>query len=67
MTTAKRTRLAPHHRRMQLLDCARSLIVDRGLSSFTMDALAKEAQVSHPLIYKYFCYAPESVAGIAAA
>lgn len=54
MATAKRTRLAPHHRRMQLLDCARSLIVDRGLSSFTMDALAKEAQVSHPLIYKYF-------------
>ncbi len=50
----KRARLAPHDRRMQLLDCAGRIVLDQGLSKFTIDALAKEAQVSMPLIYKYF-------------
>ena len=54
MSTAKRTRLSPHDRRMQLLDCCRTLIQTRGLSSFTMEALAREAGVSNPLVYKYF-------------
>lgn len=54
MTTPKRTRLSPEDRRMQLLDCARTIILDKGLSSFTIDALAREAEVSIPLIYKYF-------------
>lgn len=39
---------------MQLLDCAQVIIQERGLSSFTMEALAKQAGVSNPLIYKYF-------------
>ena len=50
----KRVRLSPHDRRMQLLDCAGRIVLDDGLSKFTIDALAKEAQVSMPLIYKYF-------------
>lgn len=50
----KRLRLSPHDRRMQLLDCAGRIVLDHGLSKFTIDALAKEAQVSMPLIYKYF-------------
>lgn len=50
----KRVRLAPHDRRMQLLDCAGRILLDQGLSKFTIDALAKEAGVSTPLIYKYF-------------
>ena len=54
MTESKRTRLSPHARRRQLLDCAQVIIHDRGLSCFTMDALATEAGVSNPLIYKYF-------------
>jgi len=54
MNTKKRTRLSPADRRAQLLDCAVTIIQDRGLSSFTMEALAKEAEVSSPLIYKYF-------------
>ncbi|MFT4713372.1 MAG: AcrR family transcriptional regulator [Candidatus Azotimanducaceae bacterium] len=54
MTNPKRTRLSPHDRRMQLLDCACTIIFDLGLSSFTMEALAREANVSNPLIYKYF-------------
>ena len=39
---------------MQLLDSAKRLILAKGLSSFTMESLAREAGVSHPLIYKYF-------------
>jgi AcrR family transcriptional regulator len=39
---------------MQLLDCAQTIIQERGLSSFTMEALAREAGVSNPLVYKYF-------------
>ena len=54
MSNTKRTRLSPHDRRMQLLDCACTIILDLGLSSFTMEALAREANVSNPLIYKYF-------------
>lgn len=54
MTTTKRTRLAPEERRMQLLDSAQKLILEKGLSSFTMEALAREAGVSNPLVYKYF-------------
>ena len=50
----KRIRLSPHDRRMQLLDCAGRILLDHGLSKFTIDALAKEATVSTPLIYKYF-------------
>ena len=54
MTQTKRTRLQPEERRAQLLDCAQIIIQERGLSSFTMDAVAREADVSNPLIYKYF-------------
>lgn len=54
MATKKRTRLSPNDRLMHLLDCASVLILERGLSSFTIDALAEEADVSSSLIYKYF-------------
>ena len=54
MTQSKRTRLSPEERRMQLLDSAKAIILAKGLSSFTMDALAREAGVSNPLVYKYF-------------
>ena len=51
---ARRLRLSPHDRRMQLLDCAGRIVLDHGLSKFTIDALATEAEVSVPLVYKYF-------------
>ena len=54
MNKEKRLRLAPKERRNQLLDCARDIILSRGFSSLTMEAVAKEADVSNPLIYKYF-------------
>lgn len=54
MTVKKRTRLSPHNRRMQLLDTTANIIQHQGLSTLTMEGLAKEADVSNPLIYKYF-------------
>ncbi len=54
MLKEKRLRLAPKERRNQLLDSARDIILSRGFSSLTMEAVAKEAEVSNPLIYKYF-------------
>jgi len=54
MSSKKRTRLSPEGRRNQLLDSARDLLLQEGFSGFTMDALASEAGVSNPLIYKYF-------------
>jgi AcrR family transcriptional regulator len=54
MAQKKRTRLEPQVRRTQLLDAAATIIAQHGLSGFTMDALAKEAGVSNPLVYTYF-------------
>lgn len=54
MSDRKRTRLSPHDRRMQLLDCAKHIVQEKGLSSLTMEGLAVEAGVSNPLVYKYF-------------
>ena len=54
MGQTKRTRLSPEERRIQLLDSAKTLILAKGLSSFTMEGLAREAGVSNPLVYKYF-------------
>ena len=54
LSQAKRTRLSPEDRRIQLLESAKALILSKGLSSFTMEGLAREAGVSQPLVYKYF-------------
>lgn len=47
-------RLSPDQRREQLLDCATSLIVDRGLSACSLEEVAVQAGVSKALVYKYF-------------
>jgi AcrR family transcriptional regulator len=49
-----RTRLSPEARKEQLLATARQMIVDDGLQHFTMEALARTAGVSSPLVYNYF-------------
>lgn len=54
MSEPARRRLSPEDRRNQLLDCARDIVVSKGLSSLTMEVLASKAGVSNPLIYKYF-------------
>ncbi len=46
--------MAPDRRREQILDSAVALIVDRGLSSCTLEAVSVRAAISKPLIYKYF-------------
>ena len=52
--TRPRTRLAPEARRNQLLDVTREMILQDGLQSFSMEALARAAGVSSPLVYNYF-------------
>ena len=54
VTATKGRRLSAEERRNQLLDTARTVVLERGLSSLTMEMLATEAGVSNPLIYKYF-------------
>jgi AcrR family transcriptional regulator len=47
-------RMSPDKRREQIMDSAVALIISRGLSSCTLEAVAVEARISKPLIYKYF-------------
>jgi len=54
MTTKIRTRLPPELRKQQLLDTAETIIVGEGLQNFSMEALARSAGVSSPLVYNYF-------------
>jgi len=49
-----RTRLSPEDRREQLLDATKQYIVRDGLNSLTMNSVAKQADASKPLLYKYF-------------
>jgi len=42
MTQTVRRRLSPEDRRNQLLDCARHIIVNKGLSGLTMEKLVRE-------------------------
>ncbi|MFT5100676.1 MAG: AcrR family transcriptional regulator [Patiriisocius sp.] len=59
MTKPVRTRLSPEKRRKQLLTTAGNMIVAGGLQSFRMEALAKQAGVTAPLVYNYFSSRPE--------
>jgi AcrR family transcriptional regulator len=54
MTKPVRTRLSPEKRKSQLLDNASDLVVTSGLQNFTIEALAKAAGVTVPLVYNYF-------------
>ena len=54
MNAKVRTRLSPEARKKQLLDTAKTIILEDGLQAFTMDALAKAAGVTTPLVYNYF-------------
>ncbi|HEY0745515.1 MAG TPA: TetR/AcrR family transcriptional regulator [Steroidobacteraceae bacterium] len=46
--------MSPDKRREQIMDSAVALIISRGLSSCTLEAVAVEARISKPLIYRYF-------------
>ena len=53
-TTKTRTRLSPEARKAQLLDVSKEMILADGLQEFSMEALARTAGVSSPLVYNYF-------------
>lgn len=50
----KRSYMASADRRRHLLDAAARLIAREGVNGFTMVALAQEANVSRPLVYRHF-------------
>ena len=52
--TKTRTRLSPEARKNQLLDVSKAMILELGLQGFSMEALARSAGVSSPLVYTYF-------------
>ena len=54
MKTEPRTRLTPAARTDQLLDTSKQMIKENGLQAFTMESLARTANVSSPLVYNYF-------------
>lgn len=47
-------RMAPEERREQLLDAALRVIVNQGVHKVSMDAVAKEAGVTRPVLYGQF-------------
>lgn len=49
-----RRRLAPGDRRLQLLDVAERILIERGSNKLTLEGLATEAGVTQPLLYHYF-------------
>lgn len=53
-TTAKRARLSGEARRAQLLEIARRIILESGISALTMEALAETAGVTKPIVYRHF-------------
>ena len=44
MTQSVRRRLSPEDRRNQILDCARQVILEHGLSTLTMERLAAQGR-----------------------
>ena len=52
-TATKRTRLTPQARREHLLDCSAAMIAEAGITAFTIEGLARQANVSVPLVYNY--------------
>lgn len=61
-----RRRLTKEGRREQLLDAARSLLVERGAASLTMEGLAARAGVDKALPYRHFANADAVVAELLA-
>jgi AcrR family transcriptional regulator len=50
----KRRRLTPDERRKEILDAAYRLVLRGGISTLTMEKVAKEAGASKALLYSYF-------------
>jgi AcrR family transcriptional regulator len=54
MATRTTSRMSALERREQLLDVAKAIVVDRGFHAVSMEAVAREAGVSRPIVYGHF-------------
>lgn len=53
-TTAKTVRLSGAERREQVLDATKALAVERGFHAVSIDAVAKRAGITRPVVYNHF-------------
>src|SRR5919204_1616078 len=54
VTSTTRTRLSSEQRREQLLDVTKELVGERGFHGLSVDAVARRAGVSRPIVYSHF-------------
>jgi AcrR family transcriptional regulator len=54
MATRVPARMTAEARREQLLDVTKAIVVDRGFHAVSMEAVAREAGVSRPIVYGHF-------------
>ena len=67
MSTARRPyaqRLPPKERRRQVLDVARRIIIEQGFPALSMEALAREAGVTRPVVYSAYPNLPAVLAAL---
>ena len=53
-TRTTNPRMTALERREQLLDVAKAIVVDRGFHAVSMEAVAREAGISRPIVYGHF-------------
>ena len=56
-------RMAPEQRREQVLDAALRVILELGYSGVSIEAIAREAGVTRPVIYDHFANLASAAAG----
>jgi AcrR family transcriptional regulator len=54
MATRVPPRMTAEARREQLLDVAKAIVVDRGFHAVSIEAVAREAGISRPIVYGHF-------------
>jgi AcrR family transcriptional regulator len=57
-------RLPPKERRQQVLDVARRIIVEHGFPALSMEAIAREAGVTRPVVYSAYPNLPAVLAAL---
>jgi len=63
-TPATRERMPAAARREQLLDVTRSLVADRGFHAVSIEAVAREAGITRPVVYGHFGDLPGLLAAL---
>src|ERR1700759_4956785 len=53
-STTTRTRLSAEERREQLLDVTRHIAGERGFHAISIEAVAREAGITRPVVYAHF-------------